>query len=133
MCGGGPFGPRPTCDEGRREFCGVEFVVTDMPKYKYHCFVCTNARPPSDPRGCCAAKGSEGLRNTLKEAVHRRGLKGTVRINAAGCLDACAKGPAVVIYPEGVWYTLKSGDDALELVERHFLLGEIVERLRMPR
>ncbi len=67
----------------------------------------------------------------MKEALHKRGLKGTVRANAAGCLDACANGPSVVVYPEGVWYTLKTRDDAMEVIERHLLQGEVVERLRM--
>ncbi len=104
-----------------------------MPSYKYHLFVCTNKRPPDDPRGCCAAKGSEEIRDYLKEETHKRGLKGTVRVNAAGCLDACAQGPSVVVYPQGVWYTLKTKDDALEVIEQHLLQGEVVEHLRMPR
>jgi (2Fe-2S) ferredoxin len=32
-------------------------------------------------------------------------MPGKVRINAAGCLDRCEKGPVMVIYPEAVWYT----------------------------
>jgi (2Fe-2S) ferredoxin len=37
----------------------------------------------------------------------------------------------VVIYPEGVWYQVKTKEDASEILERHVLKGEIVERLRM--
>jgi (2Fe-2S) ferredoxin len=59
-------------------------------------------------------------------------LKGTVRVNAAGCLDACAQGPSVVVYPQGIWYTLKTRDDALEVIEQHLLKDKIVEHLRMP-
>ncbi len=48
--------------------------------------------------------GGEAVREALKVELARRGLKGQVRANAAGCLDACAHGPTVVVYPEGVWY-----------------------------
>ena len=103
-----------------------------MPKYRYHLFICTNQRALEDPRGCCVAKGSEALRDLFKEEVAKRGLKGTVRANTAGCLNACAMGPSVVIYPEGVWYSVKRSDDAMEIIECHLTHGEIVERLRMP-
>ena len=103
-----------------------------MPNYRYHLFVCTNQRAPDDPRGCCAAKGSDALRDLFKEEVAKRGLKGTVRANSAGCLNACAMGPSVVVYPEGVWYRVKTAEDAIEIIERHLVNGEIVERLRMP-
>ncbi len=36
-----------------------------------------------------------------------------------------------MIYPEAVWYQVKNNDDALEIIERHILNGEIVERLVM--
>jgi len=103
-----------------------------MQKYRYHLFVCTNRRAPDDPRGCCAARGSEALRDLFKEEVAKRGLKGAVRANTAGCLNACAMGPSVVVYPEGVWYTVKTAEDAVEIIERHLMNGEAVERLRMP-
>lgn len=77
-------------------------------------------------------KGAGALRDLFKEEVAKRGLKGTVRANTAGCLNACAMGPSVVVYPDGVWYTVKTAEDAIEIVERHLIHGEIVERLRMP-
>ena len=52
-------------------------------------------------------------------------------MNAAGCLDQCLQGPTVVIYSEGIWYQVKTKEDAAEIIERHILRGEVVERLRM--
>ena len=100
-------------------------------RYRHHIFVCTNERPPDSPKGCCAAKGSENLREFLKLEIRRRGLKGQVRANKAGCLDTCEFGPSVVVYPEGTWYTVKTTEDALEILDRHIGKGEIVERLLM--
>jgi (2Fe-2S) ferredoxin len=102
-------------------------------RFDRHIFICTNQRPPEDPRGCCGAKGAEALRLLFKEEIKKIGLKGRVRANAAGCLDYCAMGPTVVVYPEGVWYFIDTQDDVKEIVRRHIVKGEIVDRLRMPR
>ncbi len=102
-------------------------------RYRHHVFVCENRRPADDPRGCCAAKGSEAIRAALKAEIARRGLKRQVRANAAGCLDACADGPSIVVYPEGVWYGHVRVEDVPEIVERHLVNGEPVERLRIRR
>jgi (2Fe-2S) ferredoxin len=100
-------------------------------RYRHHVFVCENRRDATDPRGCCAAKGSEAIRLALKEEIARRGLKREVRANAAGCLDACAHGPTVVVYPEGIWYGGVRIEDVPEIVERHLVNGVPVERLRI--
>ena len=60
-----------------------------------------------------------------------RGLKGRIRANAAGCLDQCARGPTVVVYPEQVWYTVPTPADAEEIIEKHLVGGVPVERLLM--
>ena len=100
-------------------------------RFRHHVFVCENVRPDDDPRGCCACKGSKELRLALKDELARRGLKKLVRANAAGCLDACATGPTVVVYPEGVWYGHVRAEDVPELVESHLVNGVPVERLRL--
>jgi (2Fe-2S) ferredoxin len=100
-------------------------------RFRHHVFVCENRRDPSDPRGCCADRGGEAVREALKAELSRRGLKGQVRANGAGCLDACAHGPAMVVYPEGVWYGGVRPEDVPEIVERHLCGGEPVERLRL--
>jgi (2Fe-2S) ferredoxin len=103
-----------------------------MQRFRYHVFVCENVRPPEDPRGCCGAKGSAAVRLAFHEELRRRGLKGAVRANTAGCLDACAHGPSVVIYPDGVWYGGVRPEDVAEIVERHLVGGEPVARLLIP-
>jgi (2Fe-2S) ferredoxin len=103
-----------------------------MGRFRHHVFVCENRRPADDPRGCCGGKGSEAIREALKQELRRRGLKGEVRANAAGCLDACPHGPTVVVYPEGVWYGRVRPEDVPEIVERHLIGGEPVARLLIP-
>ncbi len=100
------------------------------PPYTRHVFVCTNRRPDGSPRGCCATKGGDELRLALKKEVDAQGLKG-VRVNGAGCLDACEQGAAVVVYPEGAWYGGVTLGDVKELVEKQVGRGEVVERLKL--
>lgn len=107
-----------------------------MPPFEHHVFACTNERAADDPKGSCAHRGSSALQQHLKVRCHELGLKGRVRINNAGCLDACACGPAFVVYgskepPEGVWYTLTTIAEVDEVIEQHLVGGRVVERLRL--
>jgi len=103
-----------------------------MPHFQRHVFVCTNERPPDHPKGSCKAKGSQEVRDALKKALKERGLSHEVRANNAGCLDQCATGITVVVYPEQVWYGHVTVADVEELVDKHLVGGEVVERLLLP-
>jgi (2Fe-2S) ferredoxin len=102
-----------------------------VPPFQRHVFICTNRRPAENPKGCCAAKGSEALADRFKERVVKRGLKGQVRANSSGCLDACEHGASVVVYPDNVWYGGVTVKDVDEIVEEHLVNGRPVERLRI--
>ncbi|NOT29836.1 MAG: (2Fe-2S) ferredoxin domain-containing protein [Planctomycetes bacterium] len=95
-------------------------------------FVCTNERGPDDARGSCSARGSAEVLAALKQKANASGLKRIVRVNKAGCLDQCARGVTVVVYPEGVWYGGVTLADVDELAERHLVGGEPVRRLEIP-
>jgi (2Fe-2S) ferredoxin len=102
-----------------------------MGYYKHHVFFCLNKRDP--PEKCCADSGAADLQKHAKERVKALGIagEGGVRINKAGCLDRCEEGPCVVVYPDNVWYTYIDSADIDEIVDRHLVNGEIVERLRI--
>ena len=102
-----------------------------MPHLDKHVFICTNRRDENNPKGSCAHKGSEAICDAFKKEMHARGLKGQMRANSSGCLDQCAKGPSVVVYPEAVWYTVPRVEDVKEIVDEHLVNGRPVERLRM--
>lgn len=105
--------------------------VTDPdPYYRLHLFCCTNERPAAHPRGSCAARGGVKVRNYMKARAKELGL-GDVRVNSAGCLDRCELGPALVVYPEGVWYKVQTIEDAEEILSTHVIGGGRVERLML--
>lgn len=102
-----------------------------MSYYRYHVFFCTNLR--EDGSACCQRFDALGMRNHAKQRSKELGIAGPggVRINTAGCLDRCAEGPVVVVYPEGVWYSYIDHEDVDEIIEEHLLHGRIVERLKI--
>jgi (2Fe-2S) ferredoxin len=103
-----------------------------MSYYRHHVFFCLNERQA--PQECCAHQGAQAAFDHCKAQVKQLGLAGPggVRVNKAGCLDRCAGGPIMVVYPEETWYTYVDQHDIDEIVERHLKHGEVVERLLTP-
>lgn len=102
-----------------------------MSYFRYHVFFCTNQR--TDGRECCQDCNAQAMRDYAKARTKELGLngKGGVRINSAGCLDRCAEGPVMVIYPEGTWYSYVDKEDIDEILSKHLQQGEIVTRLQI--
>lgn len=100
-----------------------------QPKYSKHIFVCTNERPPDNPKGDCTRCGGNEIRLKFVQLINQHGLKGKVRANKSGCLDACEMGAAVVIYPDNIWYTKLKMDDVEEIFNTSILADGVVERL----
>ena len=99
-----------------------------MKPYRLHAFICQGKR--------CAAKGSEGLYEEMKDRIKDLGLKGEVKLTKSGCQSVCKEtetegkfSPVMVIYPEGTWYRNVASSDIDEIIEKHFKRGEIIERL----
>lgn len=99
--------------------------------YNRHIFFCTNRR--DDGRECCADHDAAAQRDYVKDRVKELGLAtpGGIRVNSAGCLGRCALGPAVVVYPDGVWYSYHDRRDLDEIIDEHLVGGRVVERLRI--
>lgn len=95
--------------------------------YQYHLFFCTHSRDDSKPS--CQRHDAQDLRNYAKQRVKELDLK-KVRVNNAGCLNRCALGPMLVIYPEGTWYQYHSKADIDEIIESHLIQGHVVEHLQ---
>ena len=102
----------------------------DAPYFRAHVFCCTNQRPDGHLLGSCASKGSIKLRDYMKVRAKELGLY-DMRVNSSGCLDRCGEGPAIVIYPEGVWYSANSREDIDEILQKHLIDGGRAKNLLM--
>ncbi|RJU96577.1 MAG: (2Fe-2S) ferredoxin domain-containing protein [Candidatus Poseidoniales archaeon] len=112
------FERMPTDPKGRTE-----------PGYRQHMFVCGHERPEGASRPSCSRRGSLALMQSIKRAAKEAGLH-DVRVQKSGCLDFCEFGTTAVIYPEGIWYTLK-GEDAVAAMVQHLQSGTGADHLQM--
>jgi len=99
--------------------------------FKHHVFFCLNQR--ANGEDCCERHNAFALFEYAKNRIKELGLSGPgkIRINKAGCLDRCADGPVLVVYPAGVWYTLVDTEDVEEIIQSHLIAGNPVERLQL--
>lgn len=99
-------------------------------KYKKHVFICTNDKEGG--KKCCGSENGMKLVMGLKDAVKELGIPPLeMRIQRSGCLDVCSKGPAMVVYPEGVFYGNVTENDLKEIAESHLKNDKIVDRLKL--
>jgi len=94
--------------------------------YRAHVLVCAGAG--------CVSSGCKAVEEALLREIGRHGLEKEIRVIETGCMGPCDLGPAIVVYPEGIFYRKVKPEDVPAIVEEHLLKGRIVERLtyRVP-
>lgn len=93
--------------------------------YEKHIFICDNKREPGQ-RVSCSERNSEILKYLKQNADSYYKGSGSIRIQRAGCLDRCELGPILVSYPEGLWFSLKSLDDAKRFLEMYIAGNDLL-------
>jgi (2Fe-2S) ferredoxin len=96
--------------------------------YRVHIFCCTNERPETHWRSCCARRGSRELCDYMCRGAIVMGIR-RIRVNHSGCFNVCDHGPVMVIYPEGIWYKYRTESDVDEILRSHIVGGVVVKRL----
>lgn len=102
-----------------------------MPKPEHHIYVCQNERAEDNPRGSCKRCGSEEVLKAFKKYISENRLRDRIEFDGSTCMDTCAWGPVVVVYPDNVWYGKVTVEDVPAIVEA-VAKGEVIERLRVP-
>ena len=105
-------------EEKRREL-NIRVDTTVGGKEK-HILVCHGT-------GCTSSKSTQIIEN-FKKLVKERNLE-NVRVIQTGCFGLCAKGPIVIIRPEDTFYAMVKPEDCEEIIQKHIINGEVVERL----
>jgi (2Fe-2S) ferredoxin len=102
-----------------------------MSFFAKHVFFCINERDGGAQ--CCAGCGASEVQSYAKERIKalKKSGEGKIRINRAGCLDRCDEGPVMVVYPEAVWYRYVDKTDIDEIIEKHLIGNQPVERLQI--
>jgi (2Fe-2S) ferredoxin len=101
-----------------------------MKMLRHHFFVCTGQRPPGRKASCGdEGKNAQEIFQKLVDAVNENMLWYEILVTSSNCIGPCGEGPNIVVYPDTIWYTGVTPDDVNEIVEKHMLNGQPVERL----
>jgi len=98
-----------------------------MEPFRFHVYVCDQKKPEGAPS--CTARGSGAVIAALRREITAQGLADGVQLTTCGSLGLCERGPNIVVYPEGYWYSGVRPEDVPEIVREHFRNGRPVARL----
>jgi (2Fe-2S) ferredoxin len=102
----------------------------------HHVFVCTGKS--------CSARDSAEVREAFEHELKKRGVlfgkeakgknpHGNIVVTECASVGFCAIGPAVMVYPDGIWYAQVQVADVTEIIESHLINGRVVERLALMK
>ncbi|HLM02336.1 MAG TPA: (2Fe-2S) ferredoxin domain-containing protein [Pyrinomonadaceae bacterium] len=101
---------------------------------RHHVFVCNGKS--------CAAVGSAEVKAAFEAELQKRNLRygkeskgrnpnGSIVLTDCGSVGFCTIGAAVLVYPAGIWYAQVRAEDVPEIVEKHLIGGQVVDRLAL--
>ena len=114
------------------KLCELAPVVTAP--IRHHVFVCTGKS--------CSARDSAEVLAAFEGELKQRGLlfgreakgknpRGIIVVTECASVGFCSIGPAVMVYPDGVWYAQVRASDVAQIVEEHLVNGRVVGRLAL--
>ncbi|KAF2958514.1 NADP oxidoreductase [Thermotoga sp. Ku-13t] len=77
--------------------------------------------------------GAKQFVNYLKEAIEKYNLKDTVDVLETGSLGVYTQGVVMAVFPDDVYYSVRSIEDVEKIVSEHLLKGRPVLSLEIPR
>ena len=124
--------PRPEIIENPEQLRALAPITTAP--IRHHVFVCTGKS--------CSARDSAEVRDAFENELSERGIlfgreakgknpRGSIILTECGSVGFCSIGPAVMVYPDGIWYAQVQAADVHEIIEEHLLGGRVVERLAL--
>lgn len=96
-----------------------------MEPFRFHIYICTQKKPEGAPS--CFNIGAQEALAALNHELEKAGVSDDVQITTCGCLGICGKGPNMVIYPEGTWYTGLNTQRISKIVNDHIVGNNPVE------
>jgi (2Fe-2S) ferredoxin len=101
---------------------------------RHHVFVCTGKS--------CSSRDSAEVLQAFESELKERGLlfgreakgknpRGSIVVTECASVGFCSIGPAVMVYPDGVWYAQVRSSDVAEIVDEHLVHDRVVSRLAL--
>ena len=88
-------------------------------KYERHVLVCGGTG--------CTSSGSPKIIEELEKEFAEKGLTDKVKIVKTGCFGLCERGPIMIVYPEGSFYSRVKVDEIPRIVDEHLIGGNPVK------
>ncbi|MCM1530248.1 MAG: NADH-quinone oxidoreductase subunit NuoF [Alistipes sp.] len=88
-------------------------------KYERHVLVCGGTG--------CTSSGSPKIIAKLEEEFAAKGLTDKVQIVKTGCFGLCERGPIMIVYPEGSFYSRVGVEEITRIVDEHLIGGNPVK------
>ena len=88
-------------------------------KYERHVLVCGGTG--------CTSSGSPKIIEKLREELAANGLTDKVQIVKTGCFGLCERGPIMIVYPEGSFYSRVKIDEIPRIVSEPLVAGNPVK------
>lgn len=94
---------------------------SDIPPQERHLLACRGPR--------CTSRGAGNIYAHLHKRLRDRSLSGSGGVNAVqtGCLFPCNLGPIMIVYPEGIWYSVLDERVVDRIVDEHLADSRVVE------
>ena len=90
-----------------------------LSKLRYHVFVCIDAGSFCG----CEANGSGEVLAALRRQLVKRRLMPYVKTTLMNCNQPGARGPVVVVHPDGIWYDGLTAEDVEAFIETQIVGG----------
>lgn len=84
-----------------------------------HIFICTSRD--------CADRSALSLARRLRRRIKDEGQSSRCRVTLTSCMGRCGEGPAVAVYPDGIWYRKMDEVGMDRLVTQHIKNDRIVD------
>ena len=107
----------------------------NAPRVSHHLLLCAT---PTKAK-CCDPDVGAASWDALKKGVKALGLEaaerqsGIVLRTKADCLRICAKGPILLIWPDGCWYGAVTPDRINRILQDHVIQGTPIEEWLIQR
>ncbi|WP_295094669.1 NADH-quinone oxidoreductase subunit NuoF [Ruminococcus sp.] len=88
-------------------------------KYERHVLVCGGTG--------CTSSGSPKIIEELEKEFAAKGLTDKVQIVKTGCFGLCERGPIMIVYPEGSFYSRVKVEEIPRIVDEHLIGGNPVK------
>ena len=96
----------------------------------HHLLLC--ATPTKEK--CCDPTTGIATWNELKRVIRELGLENTKRPEGivlrskVDCLRICKRGPVLVVWPDGIWYTEVTADKIEPIVQQHIVRQQPIHK-----